>query len=91
MQSKRKKSNLCGDWNINFMHDNVNLQELKKLTNYVQLINTVTSPTRITNNAVPLTDVITTNKQNYKISSAVLDLGYSDHQVQILHIHVNEP
>jgi len=73
------------------MHDNVNLQELKKLTNYVQLINTVTSPTRITNNAVPLTDVITTNKQNYKISSAVLDLGYSDHQVQILHIHVNEP
>ena len=57
----------------------------------MQLINTVTSPIRITNNTILLTDVITTNKENYEISSIVLDLGYSDHQVQILHIHVNEP
>jgi hypothetical protein len=56
-----------------------------------KLIKTATSPTRITNNTIPLIDVIITNKQNFEISSTVLDLGYSDHEVQILHIYVNEP
>jgi hypothetical protein len=73
------------------MHDNVKLQELKNLLMMYKLTNTVTSPTRITNNTIPLIDVIITNKQNYEISSTVLDLGYSDHEVQILHIYVNEP
>jgi hypothetical protein len=73
------------------MHDSVILQELKNLTMMYKLINTVTSPSRITNNTIPLIDIIITNKQNYEISATVLDLGYSDHQAQILHINVNEP
>jgi len=73
------------------MHDNVKLQELKNSLMMYKLIKTVTSPTRITNNTIPLIDVIITNKQNYEISSTALDLGYSDREVQILHIYVNEP
>jgi hypothetical protein len=91
LESAIKKSILCGDWNINFMHGNVKLQELKNLLMMYKLIKTVTSSTRITNNTISLIDVIITNKQNYEISSTVLDLGYSDHEVQILHIYVNEP
>jgi hypothetical protein len=89
---KKKKVNFM--WGLEYkfyMHHNVKLQELKNLLMMYKLINTVTSPTRITNNTIPLIDVIITNKQNHKISSTVLDLGYSDYQAQILHIYVNEP
>ena len=35
--------------------------------------------------------MIEVNKQSYEISLTVLDLGYSDHQAQIMHINVNKP
>ena len=88
---KKKKVKFIWGLEYKFYAWQCKITRIKKLTSDVQLINKVTSPTRITNNAIPLTDVITTNKQNYKISLTVLDLGYSDHQVQILHTHVNEP
>jgi len=55
------------------------------------LVNGVTSPTRITSDSIALVDVSITNKQCYEVSSTLLDLGYSDREVQILHIYVNEP
>jgi hypothetical protein len=42
------------------------------------LVNTVTSPTRITSDPLSLIDIIITNKQYYRFSSTALDLGYSD-------------
>jgi hypothetical protein len=46
------------------MSDSVKLQELKNLLLMYNLINTVASPTMITNNTVSLTDVILINQQN---------------------------
>jgi len=34
-------------------------------------------------------DVIITNKDNYEKLATVVDLGYSDHKAQILHLYVN--
>jgi exonuclease III len=48
VQLKRKRVILCGDWNVNFMEDSVKLQELKDLLLLYNLVNTITSPTRIT-------------------------------------------
>jgi len=73
------------------MPDSVKLQELKNLLLMYNLINTITSPTRIKNNTVSLSDVILINQQNYTILSTVLHFGYSDHQVQILNINVDKP
>jgi hypothetical protein len=53
------------------------------------LDNIVASPTRITKNSVTQIDVIVINKQVFKCSASVLDLGYSDHLDQILKINVN--
>ena len=50
MQSKGKQLILCGDWNNNFLEDNEKLQELQNLFFKYNLINTVKSPSRVTNN-----------------------------------------
>jgi hypothetical protein len=55
------------------------------------LVNIVTSPTRITSDSISLVDVSITNKQYYEVSSTVLDLGYSQHQSQIWHMNVDKP
>jgi hypothetical protein len=39
---------LSGDWNINFLQESVNLNELKNLLLKYNLVNIVHSPTRIT-------------------------------------------
>jgi hypothetical protein len=89
MHSINKKLILCEDWNINFMKDSERLQELRNLLVMYNLINTVTSPMRITKNTMSLLDIIVTNKQTNDISSTVWHLGYSDHVAQILHINVD--
>jgi hypothetical protein len=53
------------------------------------LVNTITSPTRITKKSFTLIDAIVINKQAYECSSAVLDLSYSDYLAQIININVN--
>jgi len=55
------------------------------------LVNGVTSPTRITSDSIALVDVSITNKQCYEVSSTLLDLGYSDPQSQIWHMNIDEP
>ena len=47
-QSKRNKLLTCGDWNLNFMLDNIKIQEVKNLLESYDLINIVGSLTRIT-------------------------------------------
>ena len=57
IQSKRKKIILCGDWNLNFLINNIRLQELENLLLSYDLINTVISPTRITYSSESLIDM----------------------------------
>jgi hypothetical protein len=49
------------DWNTNFMEDSVKRQELKNLLLLYNLVNTITSPTRITKNSFTLRDAIVIN------------------------------
>jgi hypothetical protein len=88
---KRKRVILCGDWNINVMKDSERSRELKNLLLLYSLVNTVTTPTRITMESLSSIDVIGTNKQSYECTSMVLGLGYSDHLAQMLKLHVNSP
>jgi len=48
------------------------------------LVNTVKSPTRLTTNTKSLLDVIIIEEKHYKNPATVIELGLSDHQVQML-------
>jgi hypothetical protein len=91
VQVKGMKLILCGDWNINFLQDIAQFRALQNLLITYNLMNTVTSPTRVTKNSVSLIYVMITSKLQCKNSTEVLHLGYSDHFAQILHIKVNRP
>jgi len=57
-QSKRKKLLMFGDWNLNFMLDDIRIQEIKNLLESHDLINIVRSPTRITPSSESSIDVM---------------------------------
>jgi hypothetical protein len=82
---------LCGDWNINFIKESAKLNEVKNILLMYNLINTVTTPTRITENTKSLLDLIIIDKESYINPATVLDLGFSDHQAQISCIRVENP
>jgi len=88
IQSRNKKLVLCGDWNLKFMVNNKKLQELQNLLESYNMMNTVRSPTRITPSTESLIDVIITYKDITILSTAVVDLGLSDHLAQIVEINI---
>jgi hypothetical protein len=69
---------------MNFLQENVKLNELRNLLSLYNLINTVDHSTRIRKNTKSLIDVIIINNSNYTKPSVVMDLGFSDHYAQIL-------
>jgi exonuclease III len=81
---KEKILILCGDWNIDFHHENSNQKDLTDLLLRYNLINTVQSPTRITKSTSTLIDVIIINKTFYTEPATVTELGLSEHQAQVL-------
>ena len=91
MKSKGKQLMLCGDWNISFLQDSAKLQELQNLFFLYNLINTVKSITRVTNTTSSLINVMIINNLNYGNITKVLDVGYSDHLAQILHVKLDNP
>jgi hypothetical protein len=86
IQSKRKKILLRRDWNLNCLIDNIRIHELENLLESYDLINTVSSPTRITSSTESLIDVIVTNRKYIEQRAEVIDLGLSDHLAQIIRI-----
>ena len=89
-QLNRKKCILCGDWNINFLRDSVQLQDLHSVLLSSNLTNTVTLPTRVTKNISSLIDVMIINKHCNNNLTEVVNLEYSDHFSQILCFLVNK-
>jgi exonuclease III len=53
---------LCGEWNIDFLHEDGNLKDLTDLLLRYNLVNAVQSPTRITKSTNTLIDIIIINK-----------------------------
>ena len=45
---KDKILRLCGDWDIDFLHEDGNLKDLTDLLLRYNVVNTVQSPTRVT-------------------------------------------
>lgn len=70
VQLKGERVTLYGEWNINFMEYSVKLQELKNLLLLYDLLNTITSPTRITKKSFILIDAIVISKQARKLMNA---------------------
>ena len=68
------------------MADNIKIHELENLLDSYDLINTVSSPTRITFSSESLIDVIVTNNKYTEQRVEVIDLGLLDHLAQILSI-----
>jgi hypothetical protein len=82
---------LCGEWNLNCLQDNTQIRGVQNLLASYKLVNTIADPTRFTKNSVSLLDVMITEKLYYSCVTEVLDLGYSDHLAQILHMKVEKP
>jgi hypothetical protein len=68
---------ICGDWNINLLHDNTHQKALLSLLLSNNLQNTVLCPTRVTTNSSSLIDVMIRNKIFYHTSTRGVELGYS--------------
>ena len=85
---KKKSLFLCGDLNIDFLHEDNNQQELVVLLLRYNLANTVQSPTRI-KNVTTLIDVVITNRMHSMEPASIMELGLSDHQAQLLLYCVN--
>jgi len=81
---KDKNLILCGDWNIDFLHEDSNQKDLTDLLLMYNLVNTVQSPTRITKSTSTLLDVIIINRNYCMELATVIELGFSDHQAQVL-------
>jgi len=90
VQSKRRKFILCGDCNINFLWDSVQLQALHIVLLSYNLTNVVTLPTRVTKNTSSLIDVMIINKQYNNNSTEVVCFGHSDYFAWILCSLVNK-
>jgi hypothetical protein len=92
VQQKRKKLIICGDWNIpvNLLQENNHVQALQSILLAYNLINTVTSPTRVSRSSVSMIDVMVTNKQFNENFTEVWNVGYSDHLAQVLYVSVNK-
>ena len=88
--SKVKCVILCGDWNVNFLHQNGKLQDLQNLLWMNKLINVIKVPMRITSLSKSLIDVVIVYNNKKKSLVEVLDMGYSDHLAQYVCIKVKE-
>jgi hypothetical protein len=85
----KKKLFLCGHWNLNFVEDNVRVQEVQNLLECYNFINMVRS-TRITSSTESLIDVIIINKDNLELRANVVDLGFCDHLAQKIRICISK-
>jgi exonuclease III len=90
-QEHKKRLIICGDWNVNFCHNNSKLIKVLNIMERHNLINRILTPTRLTKTSSSLLDVIITEGSNCDIKIANIDLGFSDHKVQIFYQRLEEP
>jgi exonuclease III len=90
--TKNKALLLCGDWNIDILHNNNNNQkDLLDLLQRYNLVNTVQSPTRMTKSTSSTIDLMIINRIMYKMPADIYELGLSDYSAQILQVMCRTP
>jgi hypothetical protein len=87
IQSNKRKTLMYGDWNLNFLVENKRVLEVNNLLESYNLINIVSSPTRITPTSESLIDVVIINKQYSNSEISVVKMGFSDHLAQLIKIN----
>jgi exonuclease III len=82
---------LCGDFNINYLHDNPRKDELDSLLASFNLKSVINFPTRISSNSCTLIDNIFINNYLHAFSVYPLINGLSDHDAQALVLNIDSP
>lgn len=85
----RKKVVICGDVNVDFLQDSNHRNEMLNIVNSFGFMHTVNSPTRITANSKTTVDQIFIKLCDLKYNTSVINMGYSDHEAQLLSIELN--
>jgi hypothetical protein len=70
---------MCGDWNLNFMVENIRIQEINNFF--------PNKHSQFTNKNYPhicIPDVVLINKQYSKSEISVVEMGFSDHLAQVI-------
>jgi hypothetical protein len=87
----KKRLIICGDWNVNFLHNNSNLHKVQNILEIHNLINMILTPTRLSRTSCSLIHVTITEGSNHAITISNIDLEFSDHKAQILYQRLDEP
>jgi hypothetical protein len=90
MHKKKKRLIICGNCNVNLLQENEHIQTLKNILASCGLINKFTSPTRVASSLESLLDVMVINIEFNKNYLEVVNMGYSDHLVQILWVSIEK-
>jgi hypothetical protein len=90
-EHKKKRLIICGDWNVNFCHNNSKLLKVLNILERYNFINRILTPTRLTKTSSSLIDVMITEGSNRGIKTANIDLVFLDHKAQILYQRLEEP
>lgn len=88
LTGKNKSFILCGDWNVDFLQSSSNLLNLHNLLLMYNLVNIIKEPTRVTKHSKTLLDVIILRNPKDIRHSSVLNLGFSDHEAQLLDLQL---
>lgn len=84
---KNYKHIVCGDFNINLLKDSSHAKSFRDLMYSFDMKQTISEPTRITENSATLVDNIFINFEN-DIQGQVISNSLSDHEAQILDVSV---
>ena len=79
---------LCGDFNINLLQDSMNTKLFQDILNTFNFVQTIFEPTRVTQNSQSLLDNIFI-KSGLAYSAEVFHSALSDHEAQIIKIHLD--
>jgi hypothetical protein len=89
--TQKKRLIICGDWNVNFCHNNSKLLKVLSMLERYNLINRILTPTRLTKTSSSLIDIMIMEGSNSDIKIANIALGFSNHKAQILYQRSEEP
>ena len=81
---------ICGNLNINTLVDNKETSQLLNIMLMFNLIDLITSPTRITNRTATCIDHIITNISPEESKCEIIDTGLSDHTAQLMSFHTKK-
>lgn len=91
LKSKKKPLVICGDFNINFLSNDIATSEFRSLIHSYNLFETIDTPTRVTSTSQTCLDQIIIDCDTHTYTVENLNMGVSDHNALFLHLQVGLP